>query len=77
MAVLLKIDRNNAARFSFLMVIPLILGSMAKSILGLDLSQENTDLLPLFVGFVSAFVTGIFACRWMIALVKKKPTQIL
>ena len=71
LAVLLKIDRNNAARFSFLMVIPLILGSMAKSILGVELSQDNTDLLPLFVGFVSAFVTGIFACRWMIALVKK------
>ena len=53
------------------MVIPLILGSMAKSILDGDLSQESTDLFPLLVGFVSAFITGVFACRWMIALVKK------
>ena len=71
LAVLLKIDRDKAARFSFLMVIPLILGSMAKSILDGDLSQESTDLFPLLVGFVSAFITGVFACRWMIALVKK------
>ena len=71
LAVLLKIDRDKAARFSFLMVIPLILGSMAKSILDGDLSHENTDLFPLLVGFVSAFITGVFACRWMIAIVKK------
>ena len=71
LAVLLKIDRDKAARFSFLMVIPLILGSMAKRILDGDLSQESTDLFPLLVGFVSAFITGVFACRWMIALVKK------
>ena len=71
LAVLLKIDRDKAARFSFLMVIPLILGSMAKSIMDGNLSQENTALLPLMIGFVSAFITGIFACRWMVALVKK------
>ena len=71
LAVLLKIDRNKAARFSFLMVIPLILGSMAKSVIDGDLSQESSALLPLLVGFVSAFITGVFACRWMVALVKK------
>ena len=71
LAVLLKIDRNKAARFSFLMVIPLILGSMAKSVMDGDLSQESTALLPLLVGFVSSFITGVFACRWMVDLVKK------
>ena len=71
LAVLLKIDRNKAARFSFLMVIPLILGSMTKSVIDGDLSHESTALLPLLVGFVSAFITGVFACRWMVALVKK------
>ena len=71
LAVLLKIDRNKAARFSFLMVIPLILGSMAKSAMDGDLSQDSTALLPLLVGFVSAFITGVFACRWMVTMVKK------
>ena len=71
LAVLLKIDRNKAARFSFLMVIPLILGSMAKSLMDGDLCQDSTALIPLLVGFVSAFITGVFACHWMVALVKK------
>ena len=71
LGLLLGIDRDKAAQFSFLMVIPLILGSMVKSTLDGDLSQESSDLLPLLVGFVSAFITGVFACQWMIALVKK------
>ena len=70
-AILLGIDREKAARFSFLMVIPLILGSMVKSITDGSLSEENIALFPLMIGFVSAFMTGVFACRWMVALVKK------
>lgn len=70
-AVLLNIDRKMAARFSFLMVIPLIIGSMAKIILNGDLNQESTELFPLLVGFLSAFITGVFACRWMVVLVTK------
>lgn len=71
LAVLLKINRDKAARFSFLMVIPLIFGSMGKSIMDGNLSQNEASVIPLIVGFFSAFVTGIFACRWMLALVKK------
>ena len=71
LGVLLKIDRDKVARFSFLMVIPLILGSIAKSILDGNLTQDSTELFPLIIGFLSAFFTGIFACRWMVALVKK------
>lgn len=71
LGVLLKIDRDKATRFSFLMVIPLILASMAKSIMDGSMPQEGALLFPLIVGFTSAFVTGVFACRWMVALVKK------
>ena len=71
LGVLLRIDRDKVARFSFLMVIPLILGSIVKSILDGNLTQESTELFPLMIGFLSAFITGIFACRWMVALVKK------
>ena len=70
-AVILGIDREKAARFSFIMVIPLILGSMAKSLLDQSISFESFDLTSLLLGFVSAFVTGLFACRWMISLVKQ------
>ena len=71
LAVLLGIDRERAARFSFLMVIPLIFGSMAKSLLEIDSVTQSPDFLSLLVGFIAAFITGVFACKWMIALVKK------
>jgi undecaprenyl-diphosphatase len=70
-AVLLGIKREKAARFSFLMVIPLILGSMLKRILDMDSAPVEVAFLPLTIGFVAAFITGIVACRWMIALVKR------
>ena len=70
-AVIIGIDREKAARFSFIMVIPLILGSMAKSLLDNGLNLENFDVISLSLGFISAFFTGLFACKWMILLVKK------
>lgn len=73
-SVLLGIDRERAAKFSFLMVVPLIFGKMAKDILD-SLRGENdlfagAEFIPLAVGFVAAFVTGCLACVWMIRLVK-------
>lgn len=68
--VLLGIDKEKAARFSFLMVVPLIFGKMAKDILSVDIQYETTTFIPLLVGFIFAFLTGMFACKWMIKLVK-------
>ena len=69
-SVMLGIDREKSARFSFLMVVPLILGKMAKDVL--DGGFSGTVSLPeLGIGFVAAFFTGILACVWMIKLVKK------
>lgn len=70
-SVLLGVDRQKAARFSFLMVVPLILGKMAKDILSGDLANSQTETSLLIIGFVAAFVAGLLACQWMIALVKK------
>ena len=70
-SVLLGIDRERAARFSFLMVVPLIFGKMADDILGGSISTDMATLLPLSIGFISAFLTGLIACKWMIQLVKK------
>lgn len=69
-AVLLGIDKEKAARFSFLMVIPLILGSMAKSMLAFESTSSAPAIFPLIIGFISAFITGLLACKWMISLVK-------
>ena len=70
-AVLLGMDREKAARFSFLMVIPLIFGSMLKSILDAGDTPIQIEWPTLIVGFLAALITGILACRWMIALVKR------
>ncbi|WMI69317.1 undecaprenyl-diphosphate phosphatase [Mangrovimonas sp. YM274] len=70
-SVLLGNDKTKAARFSFLMVVPLIFGKIAKDILGGELSYESSNFTALSIGFVAAFVAGLFACTWMIALVKK------
>ena len=36
-----------------------------------DINFQNIDLISLFLGFFSAFFTGLLACKWMISLVKK------
>ncbi|WP_250433274.1 undecaprenyl-diphosphate phosphatase [Hanstruepera flava] len=70
-SVLLGNDKTRAARFSFLMVVPLIFGKIAKDIFSGDLTYEASNFTALSVGFVAAFISGLFACTWMIALVKK------
>jgi len=69
-AVLLKIDRDRAARFSFLMVVPLILGKIAKDLLDGELFMSE-NMVALGFGFIAAFVTGILACIWMLRLVRR------
>ncbi|MDA8930773.1 undecaprenyl-diphosphate phosphatase [Bacteroidia bacterium] len=70
-SILLNIDRSQAARFSFLMVVPLIIGKMAKDVLDGKLVLSDDLAMPFAVGFVAALVSGIIACQWMIAIVKK------
>jgi undecaprenyl-diphosphatase len=70
-SVLLGNDKGKAARFSFLMVIPLIFGKIAKDILGGELTTEATNFTTLGIGFIAAFSSGLIACTWMIKLVKK------
>ena len=70
-SVLLGVDRQKAARFSFLMVVPLILGKMAKDLASGDLMASQTETSLLVAGFIAAFIAGLIACQWMIGLVKK------
>ena len=70
-SVLLGIDRTKAAKFSFLMVVPLIFGKIAKDILGGDINFQSSEIIPMSAGFIAAFVAGLLACQWMIALVKR------
>jgi len=69
-SVLLGIDRTKAARFSFLMVVPLIFGKVAKDIMSGEISLESDQIGSMGLGFIAAFISGLFACNWMITLVK-------
>lgn len=66
--------KSNMAQFSFLMVIPPILGEalldVLKMVKGESLGAE-IGWLPLTVGFLAAFISGCVACKWMIGIVKK------
>lgn len=70
-SVLLGVDRTKAARFSFLMVVPLIFGKVAKDLLSGEINFQSEEIVPLTAGFIAAFAAGLLACQWMIALVKK------
>lgn len=79
--LLLGNKKETLAQFSFLMVIPPILGEALldfKHIVAPSaeyLAEHGIDepigMVPLLVGFLAAFISGCFACKWMIALVKK------
>jgi len=73
-ALLLGVNKEKAARFSFLMVLPPILGAMllkAKDFLENPEIAGNISGMNLTVGFLAAFFSGLLACQWMIAIVKK------
>lgn len=65
------VRREVMAQFSFLMVLVPILGESFLEVVGGEFGASSVGALPLALGFVSAFVSGLFACKVMIALVKK------
>ena len=72
--LLLGNDKARMAQFSFLMVIPPILGEALLDVMKMMTGENiagDIPMLSLVVGFVAAFVSGCVACKWMINIVKK------
>ena len=65
------VKREVMAQFSFLMVLVPILGETFLELVGGEFGASSVGALPLALGFLSAFISGLFACKVMIALVKK------
>ena len=65
------VKREAMAQFSFLMVLVPILGETFLEVVGGEFGASSVGVLALGLGFVSAFLSGLFACKVMIALVKK------
>ncbi|MDH5366976.1 MAG: undecaprenyl-diphosphate phosphatase [Cyclobacteriaceae bacterium] len=73
-AILLGVDKEKATKFSFLMVLPPILGAMLLKIKDLIEQPElinNISFPVLSVGFIAAFISGVIACSWMVNIVKR------
>ena len=70
-SIFLGLNRDEAAKFSFLMVVPIIFGSSLKIILDNEIEFNNNNISNYLVGFSSALISGYYACKWMIIFVKK------
>ena len=74
--LLLGNKKEKIAQFSFLMVIPPVLGEALLDTLdiaenGFSTAMDGISIGALVVGFIAAFITGCLACKWMINIVKK------
>ena len=72
--LLCGVKKENVAQFSFLMVLIPILGEAFLDLLKLLQGelQSDLDIVPAIVGFIAAFVSGCFACRFMIEIVRRQ-----
>jgi undecaprenyl-diphosphatase len=74
--ILLGNEKEKVAKFSFLMVIIPILGEalldVLKALKGGDIPAfSSIPVSAMTGGFITAFLSGVFACKWMIGMVKK------
>ena len=72
--LLCGVKKESVAQFSFLMVLIPILGEAFLDLVDIIQGETSTglELLPAIIGFVAAFVTGCFACRFMIEIVRRQ-----
>jgi undecaprenyl-diphosphatase len=70
--LLLGNKKESVTRFSFLMVLVPIIGANFMDLKDYHAAAgAGIGVLPLLIGFVAAFITGLLACKWMIGIVKK------
>ena len=70
LALFLGIHRGDAAKFSFFMAIPVLLGA---GILQLgDVVEISVQIWPLFLGFISSFISGYIVIKWLIHIISNQ-----
>ena len=62
-------NKSEAAKFSFLIVIPVIFGAILKDVLSGDIFDNEIKISILIIGFISSFLTGVLACKLMLKIV--------
>lgn len=74
-ALLLGTGKKEAARFSFLMVLPVIFGKMILDCVSGNFELNSSNVVPIMAALMVSFVVGILACRWMIRIVQNSKLQ--
>ena len=69
-ALIMGIQHEKAAKFSFFMAIPVLLGAGLLQLFTID-SQTNVFLFPLIIGFISSVVTGYLVINWLLAVISR------
>lgn len=64
------LEKETAVRFSFLLSVPVILGSTVLMVPGLNMVLLQTGIFELLVSFVASFVFALIGIRWLIAFLK-------
>ena len=62
-------NKSEAAKFSFLIVIPVIFGAILKDVLSGNIFENEIKISILIIGFISSFLTGVLACKLMLKIV--------
>jgi undecaprenyl-diphosphatase len=74
--MLLGLKRDYAARFSFLISVPIVLGAATFKIMSTDWSLLDISLIHLFLGFISSFITGMVAVKFLLNYLKNKDLKV-
>jgi undecaprenyl-diphosphatase len=69
--IMLGNKKSDIAKFSFLMVLIPVIGANFIEMMSGDFTREGTSFFVVFAGFLTAFISGYLACKWMISIVKK------
>jgi undecaprenyl-diphosphatase len=63
--------KDEIAKFSFLMVLVPVIGANLMEIFSGEFNADSTGIGIIIIGFITAFISGYLACKWMIGLVKR------
>ena len=69
------LNKEFAAKFSFILSIPAILGAFLLQVKDIG-SAMDANFLPVFLGFIASIVAGYMAIKWMLDLIQNKSLDI-
>jgi undecaprenyl-diphosphatase len=69
------LDKEFAAKFSFILAIPAIFGAFIVQVSDIG-SALDVNFLPVILGFIASVIAGYMAIKWMLDLIKNRSLDI-